>query len=85
MFIKELRTHCFPQGPKLFSRPNPVIAKGSFTLVRIDFPDGDLPVPSLLLQEALEKTDQQQSESLFLTPLLHAVKMLTGDPSPPLV
>lgn len=79
MFIKELRTHCFPQGPKLFSRPNTVIAKGSFTLVRIDFPDGDLPVPSL------EQTDQQQSESLSLTPLLHAVKMLTGDPSPPLV
>lgn len=42
-------------------------------------------VPSLLLQEALEQTDQQQSGSLFLTPLLHAVKMLTGDPSPPLI
>lgn len=84
-FIKELRTRCFPQGSKLFSRPNTVIAKVSFTLVLIDFPDGNLPVPSLLLQEALEQTDQQQSESLFLTPLLHADKMLTGDPSPPLV
>lgn len=47
-----------------------------------DFSDGNLPVPSLLLQEELEQTDLQQSRPLFLTHLLHAVDMLSGDPSP---
>ncbi len=72
-FIKELRTHCFPQGSKLFWRTNTVRAKVSFTLVLVDSPGGNVPVPSLLLQEALEE-QISSSQSHFL---LHLFSMLS--------
>ncbi len=72
-FIKELTTHCFSQGSKLFWRTNTVIAKVSFTLVLIDSPDGNVHVPSVLLQEALEE-QISNSQSHFL---LHLFSMLS--------
>lgn len=66
---------------KVFSRPNTVIARNtkvSFTLFLIDISNGHLPnLPSLLLQPGSIRTNR--------TPLLYDVKMLTGDPSPPLI
>lgn len=45
-----------------------------------DFSDGNLPVPSLLLQEVLEQNRSAATKVHFSKPLLQAVEIPTVDP-----